>query len=48
MDALPFLEKAAKSKRQPVYALIGDEDFLKSRCREAIRSLVLATRRAAL
>lgn len=41
MDALSFLVKAAKSKRQPVYVLIGDEDFLKSRCREAIRALVL-------
>jgi DNA polymerase-3 subunit delta len=40
MDALTFL-KAAKSKRQPVYALVGDEDFLKGRCREAIQSLVL-------
>src|SRR5262245_10237686 len=41
MDALTFLEKASKSKRQPVYALVGDEDFLKARCREAIQSLVL-------
>jgi DNA polymerase-3 subunit delta len=41
MDALTFLDKAAKSKRQPVYALVGDEDFLKGRCREAIQSLVL-------
>src|SRR5262245_8522933 len=41
MDALTFLEKASKSKRQPVYALVGDEDFLKARCREAIQALVL-------
>jgi DNA polymerase III subunit delta len=41
MDALAFLEKAAKSKRQPVYVLLGDEDFLKRHVREAINSLVL-------
>lgn len=41
MDAMQFLEKAAKSKRQPIYALIGDEDFLKRRVREAIVSSVL-------
>jgi DNA polymerase-3 subunit delta len=39
MDALAFLDKAANSKRQPVYALVGDEDFLKRRCRDAIISL---------
>ncbi|QDU24064.1 DNA polymerase III subunit delta [Urbifossiella limnaea] len=36
MDALPFLAAVAKSKRQPVYVLAGDEDFLKRRCRDAI------------
>ncbi len=41
MESLAFLEKAPKSKRQPVYGLVGDEDFLKSRCREAIQKLVL-------
>lgn len=41
MDALPFLDKAAKSKRQPVYALVGDEDFLKRQCRDAVISLAL-------
>lgn len=41
MDALAFLDKAAKSKRQPVYVLLGDEDFLKRHCREAIISLIL-------
>lgn len=41
MDALPFLDKSAKAKRQPVYALIGDEDFLKRRCRDAIIALVV-------
>jgi len=41
MDAMSFLEKASKSKRQPVYALIGDEDFLKRRARAAIISSVL-------
>ena len=41
MDALAFLEKSAKSKRQPIYALVGDEDFLKRHAREAIFELVL-------
>jgi DNA polymerase-3 subunit delta len=41
MDALAFLDKSAKAKRQPIYALSGDEDFLKRLCRDAIRDLVL-------
>lgn len=41
MDALPFLDKAAKAKRQPVYALVGDEDFLKRHVRQAIVSAAL-------
>lgn len=41
MDALAFLDKSAKSKRQPVYVLLGDEDFLKRRCRDAILALAL-------
>ena len=41
MDALAFLDTAAKSKRLPVYALSGDEDFLKRRCRDAVISLVV-------
>jgi DNA polymerase-3 subunit delta len=36
MDALPFLAAVGKAKRQPVYVLLGDEDFLKRRCRDAI------------
>jgi DNA polymerase-3 subunit delta len=36
MDALAFLDKTTKSKRQPIYALHGDEDFLKRRVRDAI------------
>ena len=36
MDALQFLNKKTKSKRQPVYALSGDEDFLKRLVRDAI------------
>jgi DNA polymerase-3 subunit delta len=35
MDALAFL-KTKSTPRQPVYALIGDEDFLKRRARERI------------
>jgi DNA polymerase-3 subunit delta len=41
MDALAFLDKSAKAKRQPIYALSGDEDFLKRLCRDTIRNLVL-------
>jgi DNA polymerase-3 subunit delta len=41
VDALQFLDKAAKSKRQPIYAFIGDEDFLKRRVREAIIASIL-------
>ena len=36
VDALAFLEKAAKSKLLPMYALFGEEDFLKRMCRDAI------------
>jgi DNA polymerase-3 subunit delta len=41
MDALPFLAAVGKSKRQPVYVLLGDEDFLKRRCRDAIITLAV-------
>jgi DNA polymerase-3 subunit delta len=41
MDALAFLDKAAKSKRLPIYVIFGDEDFLRLQAREAILSLVL-------
>lgn len=36
MDALAFLDKAAKPKRQPVVVLVGDEDFLKRRVRDRV------------
>ncbi len=41
MDAFAFLEKSAKSKRQPIYAVSGDEDFLRRQARDAILDLVL-------
>ena len=41
MDALAFLDKTAKSKRQPIYALSGDEEFLKRLCKAVIRDAVL-------
>lgn len=41
MDALTFLAKPAANKRHPIYALVGDEEFLKRRARDAIVSLVL-------
>jgi DNA polymerase III subunit delta len=40
MDALAFL-KAKATQRQPIYALVGDEDFLKRHARERIVALVL-------
>jgi DNA polymerase-3 subunit delta len=40
MDALPFLA-AANAKRQPIYALVGDEDFLKRLAREKIVAAAL-------
>lgn len=40
MDALAFL-KAKATKPQPVYALVGDEDFLKRQARERIISTAL-------
>jgi DNA polymerase-3 subunit delta len=41
MDALTFLEKAAKAKPLPLYVLPGDEDFLKRQVLQALRTLVL-------
>lgn len=41
MDALAFLDTVGKAKRLPVYALSGDEDFLKRRCRDAIITLAV-------
>lgn len=40
MDALQFLS-AKDPKRQPVYALVGDEDFLKRHARERIISIAI-------
>jgi DNA polymerase III subunit delta len=40
MDALEFL-KAKAPKRHPVYALVGDEDFLKRQARERIIATAL-------
>ena len=40
MDALPFLA-AASPKRQPVYVLSGDEDFLKRLAREKVVAAAL-------
>lgn len=38
MDALAFL---AKPKRQPLVALVGDDDFLRRRCRDAVVAVTL-------
>ena len=42
MDALPFLAAKAPT-RQPVYALVGDEDFLKRHARERIITTAIGT-----
>src|SRR5262245_45345268 len=41
MDALTFLDKAGKSKPQPVYVLAGDEAFLKRQALDALQALLL-------
>ena len=41
MEALTFLAGAAKAKRHTIYALFGDEDFLKRLARERIIATVL-------
>ncbi|WP_020473743.1 DNA polymerase III subunit delta [Zavarzinella formosa] len=41
MDALKFINAKSKGKRQPVYVLSGDEDFLKRHCRTIIESHIL-------
>jgi DNA polymerase-3 subunit delta len=41
MESREFLDKAGKQKLQPVYALAGDEDFLKRQVVVALQALVL-------
>src|SRR5438034_120500 len=41
MDALAFLDKAAKAKPQPVYVLAGDEAFLKRHALAALDTVLL-------
>ena len=41
MDALAFLERASKSKPQPIYALSGDEAFLKRQVLAVLQPLLL-------
>ncbi len=41
MDALAFLDKAAKAKPQPVYVLAGDEPFLKRQALAALDAVLL-------
>src|SRR5262245_57506597 len=43
MDSLAFLEQIASLEPQPVYALYGDEDYLKRQVRAALRFRVLGT-----
>ena len=41
MDSLVFLERKSERAPRPVYALYGDERFLKRRVLTALRTLVL-------
>jgi DNA polymerase-3 subunit delta len=41
MDSLAFLEQVATLEPQPIYAVLGDEDFLKRQVYVALRSRVL-------
>jgi DNA polymerase III subunit delta len=41
MDALEFLNKSSKSRRQPIYVLTGDEDFLKRRVMEKLQPMII-------
>src|SRR5881227_3515940 len=41
MDSLTFLERPPKGKPQPLYVLHGDEDFLKRRVLDALKSWIL-------
>jgi len=41
MDSLAFLDRPRKGKAQPVYALTGDEDFLKRQVVQALRQWIL-------
>src|SRR5438874_10862885 len=41
MDALQFLDRAAKAKPQPLYAVTGDEAFLKREVLAALKTLLL-------
>jgi DNA polymerase-3 subunit delta len=47
MDSLAFLERGSRNRLQPIYVLHGDEDFLKRRVLEALRTLVFGTDDAA-
>src|SRR6516162_7207276 len=41
MDSLTFLEHPPKSKPHPVYAVVGDEEFLKRQVLSVLKELVL-------
>jgi DNA polymerase-3 subunit delta len=41
MDSLSFLERPPKSKPHPVYAVVGDEEFLKRQVLSVLKELVL-------
>lgn len=43
MDSLTFLDRAGKAKPLPVYAVHGDEEFLKRQVLVALRTVVLGT-----
>jgi DNA polymerase III subunit delta len=41
MDAIAFLGRDSKPRRQPIYVLTGEEDFLKRRVRERLMPVLL-------
>src|SRR5690349_14407939 len=43
MDSLSFLEQGGKGEPLPVYVVHGDEDFLRRRVLDALRSRVLGS-----
>jgi DNA polymerase-3 subunit delta len=41
MDAMTFLDKGGKTKRQPVFVITGDEEFLKRRTLAALQAVIV-------
>src|SRR6516165_6188100 len=41
MDSLAFLDRAPRASPEPIYVVLGDEDFLKRLVHAALRRIVL-------